>query len=456
MLSIYEIAKSVNVSPATVSRALNPELRHKVKPQTLKKILAFCETHNYYGKLAARSLASGKTFSIGLILSTIEQDFASPFFAQEMSGILNALAPHNYTLKVIPIPPGSPDQIDKEVHKALYSNEVDGFILNAAMIGHETFLELKKRSFPVVILTSAHMEIHLTEIPTFGVNNQTGFRELCAYLSANGHTRIAILGSCSYPDIRIELLQQEAEKRNWNIRINLLSPERYEAAAADPDAAGIVCATPPIPLPRTAVPVVNYGMTGWKEIPSVIPDNYAAGYAAGIHLCNIGIENICFVTSAPRKRPVPELHFQERFHGLKDAVRNSGGQDGIPLIHWALNHPCRKEVETWIADQKRNGGKSYPVLVVGNRSMAVEIGIYLSAVGMRVPDDIGILSFIKRNSFEQQIPIDTFDFDHRQMGEQIMLLLDQAQKGGKLPSRVQIPMTLTEEGSVRHLRTMPL
>lgn len=212
MLSIYEIAKSVNVSPATVSRALNPELRHKVKPQTLKKILAFCETHNYYGKLAARSLASGKTFSIGLILSTIEQDFASPFFAQEMSGILNALAPHNYTLKVIPIPPGSPDQIDKEVHKALYSNEVDGFILNAAMIGHETFLELKKRSFPVVILTSAHMEIHLTEIPTFGVNNQTGFRELCAYLSANGHTRIAILGSCSDPDIRIELLQQEAEK----------------------------------------------------------------------------------------------------------------------------------------------------------------------------------------------------------------------------------------------------
>ncbi len=260
----------------------------------------------------------------------------------------------------------------------------------------------------------------------------------------------------SYHNSILCTIQQEAEKRNWNIRINLLSPERYEAAAADPDAAGIVCATPPIPLPRTAVPVVNYGMTGWKEIPSVIPDNYAAGYAAGIHLCNIGIENICFVTSAPRKRPVPELHFQERFHGLKDAVRNSGGQDGIPLIHWALNHPCRKEVETWIADQKRNGGKSYPVLVVGNRSMAVEIGIYLSAVGMRVPDDIGILSFIKRNSFEQQIPIDTFDFDHRQMGEQIMLLLDQAQKGGKLPSRVQIPMTLTEEGSVRHLRTMPL
>ena len=260
----------------------------------------------------------------------------------------------------------------------------------------------------------------------------------------------------SYHNSILCTIQQEAEKRNWTIRINLLSIERYESAAADPDAVGIVCATAPYPLPPTEVPVINYGMTSRKEIPGVIPDNYAAGYAAGIHLRNKGIENVYFITSAPREKAVPELHFQERFLGLRDAYRTPCGQEDLPLLHWAINHPCREEVKTLIAAMKNGRTNSYPVLVIGNRSMAVEISIYLSAVGLRVPDDIGLITFIKRNSFELQTPIDTFDFDHKQMGEQIMFLLDQARKGRKLPSRVLIPMSLTEEGSVRQLRTSPV
>lgn len=210
MLSIYEIAKGANVSPATVSRALNPELRHKVKQKTLEKILDFCEANNYYGKLAARSLASGKTFCIGLVLGAIENDFASPFFAQQISGILDTLSVHGYTLKVIPVPHGKPKEIDKGVRKALLSNEVDGFILNAAMIGGETLSELKKMDFPVVILTAAHVEVQLTEIPTFGINNQIGFREFCGYLVKKGHRRIAMLGA--EEDMRTALLKKEAEK----------------------------------------------------------------------------------------------------------------------------------------------------------------------------------------------------------------------------------------------------
>lgn len=209
MLSIYEIAKGASVSPATVSRVLNPELRHKVKPKTLKKVLDFCEANNYYGKLAARSLASGKTFCIGLVLSAIENDFASPFFALQISGILETLSVHGYTLKVIAIPHGKPEDVDKGVRKALLSNEVDGFILNAAMIGEETLSELRKMDFPAVILTGAHASVQHTEIPTFGISNQNGFRELCEYLIRKGVRRIAMLGADE--DVRVALLKKEAE-----------------------------------------------------------------------------------------------------------------------------------------------------------------------------------------------------------------------------------------------------
>lgn len=252
----------------------------------------------------------------------------------------------------------------------------------------------------------------------------------------------------SYHNSILCAIQQEAEKRGWATRIGLLTPEEYEFAAEDPDAAGIVFATTQLPLKPTSVPVINYGMAGKKEIPSVTPDNYGAGYAAGTYLLRKGIETVYFITIAPREEQVSELQFPERYHGLRDAFLRIGKPE-IPLLHWAINHPCRKEVETLISNWKSGGGKEYPVLIIGNRSMATEIYIYLSAVGLRVPEDIGILTFIRRNSSDLQAPLDTFDFDHRQMGEQIMFLLDQAQKNIRLPSRILVPMTLIEEGSVR-------
>ena len=217
MLSIYEIAEKTNFSPATVSRALNPELRHKVKQKTLDKILKFCEENNYYGKLAARSLASGKTFCIGLVLGSITMDFASPFFSLQMDGIIQVLARHGYTLKIIPIPEGGRNEVDKSVRKALLGNEVDGFILNAAMIGKETLDELKQMKFPVVILTAAHAEIIPSGIPTVGIDNMPGFRALCRHLREQGHKKLAILGNDGN-DPRLHTLKKIAPEFGLAVR----------------------------------------------------------------------------------------------------------------------------------------------------------------------------------------------------------------------------------------------
>ena len=216
MYSISEIAQKSGVSPATVSRALNPQLRHKVKPATLERILSCCEANHYCGNLAARTLASGRTYCIGLVLCAIENDFASPFLALQISGITKVLHDAGYSLKLIAVPHGSFEEVDRSVRKALHSHEVDGFLLNSTMISDETLTELKRRRIPALILHLAHIQPREYGIPSVGINNRSGFQELCAYLASHAVHSLAILGA-DRDDFRVNVLREEARRQKIRI-----------------------------------------------------------------------------------------------------------------------------------------------------------------------------------------------------------------------------------------------
>ena len=65
-ISIYDIAKYINVSPATVSYVINGV--HKVSEKTKQKVLAAIEELGYVPDHNARSLSTGKSHLIGLFL----------------------------------------------------------------------------------------------------------------------------------------------------------------------------------------------------------------------------------------------------------------------------------------------------------------------------------------------------------------------------------------------------
>lgn len=68
-VTIYNIAEEAGVSASTVSRVINQ--KKGVKRQTRERVLALLEKYNYSPDVAARSLVSGETRIIGILVADI-------------------------------------------------------------------------------------------------------------------------------------------------------------------------------------------------------------------------------------------------------------------------------------------------------------------------------------------------------------------------------------------------
>src|SRR5450432_3094059 len=77
--TIYDIANRLNISIATVSRALKDD--PVVNKKTKKKILELAEEMNYRSNHFARNLRNSKTETIGVIVPRLNSNFMSSVIA---------------------------------------------------------------------------------------------------------------------------------------------------------------------------------------------------------------------------------------------------------------------------------------------------------------------------------------------------------------------------------------
>ena len=75
-MNIKEVAKRAKVSTATVSRTINDS--EKVRPGTAARVRQAIEELNFYPNTHARTLVSGRSRMLGLIIS----DITNPFFPE--------------------------------------------------------------------------------------------------------------------------------------------------------------------------------------------------------------------------------------------------------------------------------------------------------------------------------------------------------------------------------------
>jgi LacI family transcriptional regulator len=173
-----EVAREAGVSVATVSRTFNsPGVVH---PDTRRRVLEAAERVSYAPSMAARTLSTGRSGVIGVVVSDIE----IPFFVSVARAIQDLAHDHGYQTLV-----ANSDELlerERELLDAFESRLVDGLIVSPASGDHRRLVEVAKE-IPVVLLDRVVTELRADAVLS---DNVAAARAATSHLLELGHRRI--------------------------------------------------------------------------------------------------------------------------------------------------------------------------------------------------------------------------------------------------------------------------
>jgi LacI family transcriptional regulator len=178
--TIADVARLAGVSTASVSRHLSGQ--HVREHEAIERA---CVELRYRPSAVARSLRSGRTRSIGVVVP----DILNPYYAAVVSGIQGVTRDGSYHVFL-----SSTDESADRQHDVLVelAGRVDGLILIPATEQTEPSRELENTRFPVVLVDREAADAD--RFDSVLVDNIGGARAATEYLLGLGHERIAIVG----------------------------------------------------------------------------------------------------------------------------------------------------------------------------------------------------------------------------------------------------------------------
>lgn len=120
-VTIKDIARKLNLSKSSVSRAFND--KYDIKKETRDLILKTAEEMGYYPNPIARKLSQSKTLNIGVVVP----EFINDFHAEIIIGIHRILNPAGY--QVLSMQSDNDSELELSNVKTLIHNMVDGLII---------------------------------------------------------------------------------------------------------------------------------------------------------------------------------------------------------------------------------------------------------------------------------------------------------------------------------------
>jgi LacI family transcriptional regulator len=175
-----DVARMAGVSASTVSRALGrPE---SVAPGTRAKVLDAARALGYQPNAAARTLTTGRTGNLCLLVPDLE----ASYFASVAKGVQSRALAAGYAVVVA----DSDEDPTRETALARrLGKQVDGLILCSPRGPDSALAELAAESTIVLVGRRSG------DIPAVTVDNSAGVRQALTHLRALGHRRIAYVGA---------------------------------------------------------------------------------------------------------------------------------------------------------------------------------------------------------------------------------------------------------------------
>jgi alanine racemase len=180
--TIADVARSAGVSSTSVSFAFNRPDR--VSEQTLERILAAAAELGYSPDPVARSMSTGRTGTIGVLVpQPLATVIHNPYISEFLAGVAEATDSQDLPILLVGPRQGS-------IEHAVFDAAVDGFLTIGLEPFRPTIQLLTNRRLPYVMVDSDPVE----GVACVNADDTTGAHEAMAHVLAAGHKTIGILG----------------------------------------------------------------------------------------------------------------------------------------------------------------------------------------------------------------------------------------------------------------------
>lgn len=157
-VTIKDVARQLNVSISTVSRAFND--KYDIRQETRQRILRVAQEMGYRPNPIARKLIQQKTFNVGVVVP----EFVNSYFPEVIIGIQEVLIEKGY--QVLVMQSGECYTTELKNVKTLEENMVDGMIISLCREVHNNdhYLPMLEKGYPLVFFNRVDEKIPASKV----------------------------------------------------------------------------------------------------------------------------------------------------------------------------------------------------------------------------------------------------------------------------------------------------
>lgn len=210
-VTIKDIAKILNISVSTVSRALRDT--YDVNQETKEKVLALATELNYKPNFNATGLAKGSTHNLGIILPFI----TNYYFSTVITGIQEVAYNNGYNI-ILFVTNDSPER-ELAIIENLSVSSLDGLLVSISSDADSCshFQEIIDEGIPIVFFDRVVSEIETSKVMQDDYN---GAFEAVGHLIENGYRNIAHIAGpkgLSFTEARLNGYMDALKKHDMSV-----------------------------------------------------------------------------------------------------------------------------------------------------------------------------------------------------------------------------------------------
>ncbi|KZY30928.1 hypothetical protein A3731_04895, partial [Roseovarius sp. HI0049] len=224
--TIRDVADACGLAPSTVSNALADKAI--VRPETKKFVREVASSLGFRASTMAKALRTGKTFTIGMVVS----DITNPFYAEIFRGVEETLSAAGYHLLLANTDFDEAKQSLRVRH--LVERQIDGLILSSCSPDTGDVEHLLGADVPVVLLMRRHTVPAGHVLDFCGLDNRHGMDAALRHLFENGHRRIGLINgpeTSSNSAERLEEFRRFAVRHFGEVDPSLITEGPYSLAS---------------------------------------------------------------------------------------------------------------------------------------------------------------------------------------------------------------------------------